>query len=132
MILLKRAVVLGMLSWLIPFAISFLVFPLKQASAPLFDTAMALVVVLTAGVLFRSYFRHRPVAAGEAVLVGLLWLAINLVFDYPMFAYGPMKMTAARYYSEIGLDYLIYPAFALGAARLAGTAVGNTSSGKAA
>lgn len=30
-----------------------------------------------------------------------------------------MRMTALNYYSEIGLDYLIFPFFALGAARLA-------------
>jgi len=51
--------------------------------------------------------------------VGALWLAVSLAFDYPMFAFGPMKMTAARYYSEIGVDYLIFPAFALAASRLA-------------
>ena len=28
---------------------------------------------------------------------------MNLAFDYPMFAYGPMQMTAPRYYSEIGI-----------------------------
>jgi hypothetical protein len=44
---------------------------------------------------------------------------MNLICDYPMFAYGPMKMTAAAYYSEIGLTYLAIPAFAWGAARLA-------------
>jgi hypothetical protein len=37
------------------------------------------------------------------VLVGALWLFMNLAFDYPMFAYGPMQMTAPRYYSEIGI-----------------------------
>jgi hypothetical protein len=26
-----------------------------------------------------------------------------------MFAYGPMQMSAARYYSEIGIEYLLYP-----------------------
>ena len=51
--------------------------------------------------------------------VGALWLAINLLLDYPMFAYGPMKMTVWGYYSEIGLAYLAIPIFALGAARLA-------------
>lgn len=121
MILWKRAALLGLLSWAIPFLISFLVFPVKHVNAPLFDTAMALVVVLTAGALFGVYFRDRIVTPGEAMLVSLLWLAANLVLDYPMFAYGPMKMTVARYYSEIGLDYLIFPAFAIGAARLAGT-----------
>ena len=34
--------------------------------------------------------------------------------DYPMFAFGPMKMTAARYYAEIGAGYLLYPAFLWG------------------
>jgi hypothetical protein len=55
----------------------------------------------------------------EAVTAGALWFAMNLIFDYPMFAYGPMQMTAEAYYSEIGLSYLAFPAFALGAARLA-------------
>jgi hypothetical protein len=119
MILWKRAFLLGLLSWAIPFAISFAAFPLKRVNAPLFESVMTLVLVMTAGVLLRSYCRGRGVAAGEAVVVGALWLAVNLVFDYPMFAYGPMKMTAAKYYSEIGVDYLIFPAFALASSRLA-------------
>jgi hypothetical protein len=47
----------------------------------------------------------------EAALLGFLWLAINLTMDYPMFAYGPMKMAPAHYYSEIGAAYLLLPAF---------------------
>ena len=121
MILWKRVALLGLLSWVIPLAISFVVFPLKQQNPPLFDTIMALIVLMTAGVLFRFYFRDRAVSRGEAGLVGLLWVVLNLVLDYPMFAYGPMKMTAAKYYSEIGLDYLIYPVFAFGAASLIGS-----------
>ena len=119
MILWKRAFLLGLLSWAIPFAVSVAAFPLKRVNAPLFEAVMTLVLVMTAGVLLRSYFRGRRSAVGEAVVVGALWLAVNLVFDYPMFAYGPMKMTAAKYYSEIGVDYLIFPVFALAASRLA-------------
>jgi len=119
MILWKRAALLGFLSWLIPFVISFLLFPLKKPNAPLFDTLMGLVVLLTAAALLNCYFRDRAVSVSEAVRVGALWLAINLLIDYPMFAYGPMKMTASRYYSEIGLAYLAIPIFAIGAARLA-------------
>ena len=111
----KRALGLGFLSWLLPFAISFAVFPLKGANPPLFDTVMSLVVVTTAAVLARRYFRGGPgLAPGEALLLGLLWLAINLALDYPMFAYGPMQMSMAKYYSEIGAGYLLYPAFLLG------------------
>ena len=119
MLLWRRAVLLGLWSWLVPFAVSFLTFPIKQANAPLFGTVMSLVVLMTAGVLLRRYFRGRPVSGKEAVLVGALWLAMNLTLDYPMFAYGPMKMTAAAYYSEIGLSYLALPVFAFGAARMA-------------
>jgi uncharacterized membrane protein len=119
MILWKRALLLGLLSWLIPFALSFFLFFLKKSNAPLFSTLMYLLVLLTAGVLLSTYFRNRPVAVREALLVGALWFVMNLVFDYPMFAYGPMKMTALGYYSEIGLVYLTFPVFAFLSARLA-------------
>jgi len=115
----KRAALLGLLSWLIPLLVSFVLFPLKRWNAPLFGTLMSLVVLATAGVLLNVYFWRRTVSSGEAVLVGALWLGVNLVFDYPMFAFGPMQMTAARYYSEIGMNYLAFPAFAFAAARLA-------------
>ena len=119
MIAWKRAALLGFASWLIPFVISFLVFPLKKSNAPLFETLMTLVVLVTAGALFQLYFRGRTVSVHEALLVGLLWLVVNLAMDYPMFAYGPMKMQAWAYYSQIGLDYLTFPAFGFWASRLA-------------
>jgi hypothetical protein len=108
-----RAILLGILSWVLPFAVSFALFPLRKSNPPLFSTLMFLVVLLAAGLLLRFYFRRRPARLGEAALVGLLWLAMNLVFDYPMFAFGPMKMTPLAYYSEIGLVYLIFPLFAM-------------------
>lgn len=120
----KRAAFLGLLSWLIPFAVSCLVFPIKKSNAPLFETLMSLVVLVTAGALLTYYFRGRPVSIGEAGLVGTLWLAMNLVIDYPMFAYGPMKMTALGYYSEIGLAYVAFPLFGLLAAWMANDPAG--------
>ena len=119
MILWRRAVWLGVLSWFLPFAVSFFLFPLKHSNAPLFGTLMGLVLLLTGGILLSRYFRRRTVAVREAVAVGALWLLLNLAFDYPMFAYGPMKMSAANYYSEIGLSYLIFPVLAFTSARLA-------------
>jgi peptidoglycan/LPS O-acetylase OafA/YrhL len=114
-----RAVLLGFLSWLVPFLISFLAFPLKKPNAPLFSTVMYLVVLVTAGILLAFYFRKRAVSVREAAVVGTLWLAIDLLCDYPMFAYGPMKTTPLAYYSEIGLVYLTFPGFAVLAAWLA-------------
>jgi hypothetical protein len=85
----------------------------------LFETLLALVELITAGAVFRQYFRGRVISSGEAVAVGVLWLAANLVLDYPMFAYVPMKMQMWAYYSEIGLEYLTFPAFGFWASRLA-------------
>ena len=66
----KLALGLGFLSWLLPFAISFGVFPLKQVNAPLFDTIMSLVVVMAAALLARRYFcSGADFTIGEAVLL---------------------------------------------------------------
>src|SRR5258706_12828777 len=99
----KRALRLGFLSWLLPFLFAFPLFPTKQATQPLFDTIMSLAVIAAAALLGRRYFRgaEKP-AIGEALVLGVLWLAINLVMDYPMFNYGPMKMPMTQYSSEIG------------------------------
>jgi hypothetical protein len=114
-----RAVFFGLLSWFFPFAMSFVLFPLKRSNAPLFGALMYLMVLVTAGVLLANYFRRRPVSVREAGLVGSLWLIMNLLLDYPMFAYGPMKMATLDYCSEIGVVYVTFPTFALYAARLA-------------
>ncbi|HTX77683.1 MAG TPA: hypothetical protein VMD29_15845 [Terracidiphilus sp.] len=114
-----RPILLGFFSWFLPFAVSFVLFPIRKSNPPLFSTFMFLAVLIVAGLLLKLYFFRRAIRLGEAILVGLLWLAMNLIFDYPMFAFGPMKMTVAAYYSEIGLVYLTFPLFALLAIPLA-------------
>ena len=114
-----RAILFGLLSWFIPFVAGFVLFPLKKSNAPLFSTLMYLVVLVIAGAVLNLYFRKRAVSVREAALVGVVWFAINLIFDYPMFSHGPMQMSAGAYYSEIGLTYLAIPIFSIGAACLA-------------
>jgi len=114
-----RAVLFGLLSWFIPLAISFFLIPIKKLNTPLFSGLMYLVVLVTAGVLLVNYFHRRTVTLHEAFVVGSLWLVMNLIFDYPLFAFGPMKMTAGTYYSEIGIVYVTFPIFAMLAAQLA-------------
>ncbi len=116
----KRALGLGFLSWLAPFAFSVLAFPLKKANPPLFEGVMVWALCVAAGVLYAAYLSNAAPRLAEAAPLGFLWAAINLVCDYPMFAYGPMKMTAAQYYSGIGVDYAIYPAFLIATAWIAG------------
>ena|SRR5579862_2607755 len=119
MILWKRAVLLGFLSWIIPLLVSMVIFALKQSNAPLFQSLMSLTGLTVGGLLLSRYFRQRKVTIREAAMVGLLWLAMNLALDYPLFFKGPMQMTASAYYSEIGAAYVAIPLFAVLAARLA-------------
>lgn len=118
----KRAATTGFLSWVVPFAAGFAAFPLKKSNDPLFETIMSLVMLATAAALARFYFRGVSPSLGAGAVIGALWLAMNLVFDYPMFAYGPMKMTMAQYYSNIGAGYLLYPLFLSGCAWVGRTA----------
>lgn len=117
----RRAIRLGLLSWLIPFVLSIVLFPFKRPDPPLYMGLMNLIGLLTAAALLPAYFRGRTVSMREAILVAGVWLALNLALDYPFFFHGPMRMTPSNYYSEIGVGYLALPAFAFGAARLART-----------
>lgn len=117
----KAAFGLGFLSWLIPFAVSVVLFPIKRSNAPLFDALMAVVLVISAAWLGKHYFADlRRRSLREAVWIGCLWAAINLALDFPMFSYGPMRMSAIEYLSDIGVTYLVYPAYLVGAVSLAG------------
>lgn len=124
-----RAVLFGLLSWFIPLAVSFVLTPIKRWDAPLFSGLMYLVVLITAGVLLANYFHRRTVTLHEAAIVGSLWLVMNLIFDYPMFAFGPMKMTVGSYYSQIGVVYVTFPVFGLLAAQMAKFSRGDSTGG---
>ena len=102
----------------IPFAISFVLFPIKRCNAPLFETLVYLVLLASAGALLNLYFRGRPAAVLEALLVGGAVAGDEPRVPLPMFAFGPMRMTVARYYSEIGLAHPAFPVLAFAAARL--------------
>jgi len=88
----------------------------EEINAPLFETLMMLIVIVTPALYFRSTFAphdlrtrssaRRVAVAGREPGDGL-----------PMFAYGPMKMPASVYYSHIGLDYLTFPVFGFFASR---------------
>ena len=115
----KRAVTLGSVSWLIPFVLAFPLFSIKAHNAPLYNSLLQLIGLFTGAWLINVYFAGRRPGLREAFLVATLWTGMNLLFDQPFFLFGPMRMSAAQYWSEIGLGYFTLPIFAVGAARLA-------------
>ena len=97
-------------------AVSMIIFPLKRTRPELFDSIMPVVLTLLAVALVIRYFRN--CSSGflkEGVLLGALWLGINIALDLPLFSCGPMKMPIVNYFADIGLTYLILPAITVGA-----------------
>jgi hypothetical protein len=111
---------LGVLVWLIPFVVAFLIFPLRESSRPLFESIMPVAVAAAVAGAALSYFRR--VHAGfvrEGLMLGLLWLVISVGMDAPLMLFGgPMQMTVPQYAADIGLTYLLMPVItgAMGAA----------------
>jgi len=100
----------GFVSWLIPFAVSCVIFPLKQAQPSLFDNLMAAVLTSVAVGLGCLYLKRTGAdSLVAAVGVGAFWWGCNVGLDLLCFSWGPMKMPVATYLTDIGLAYNIYP-----------------------
>jgi hypothetical protein len=106
----SKVVLFGFLVWLIPFIVSFAVFPLKKSMNPLFETIMAVVVTLVGVIFVYLYFKKVELNFfKEGILFGLVLFVMSIVIDLLLFMWGPMKITFGNYMMDIGLTYLIYP-----------------------
>ncbi|MDE3090428.1 MAG: hypothetical protein KGJ80_13685 [Chloroflexota bacterium] len=106
----------GFLTWLVPFIISILVFPLHASSRAFFEAIMAVVVTIVAVVFSILYLRQvRSGFVGEGALIGVAWFVVNLLIDLLLFLPpSPMQMSFPDYMADIGLTYLIYPVVSMG------------------
>lgn len=112
-----RAFGLGLLVWLLPFVVAFLVFPFRESWRALFESVMAVSVTVTAVWFGLVYLRRLPVVAvQDGVLVGVLWWLMCVAIDLPLFSAGPMTMTLGDYMADIGLTYVSIPAVTIGLA----------------
>jgi uncharacterized membrane protein YpjA len=110
-----REIGFAFLAWLIPFAVSVCIFPLKASHEPLFDSLMGVTLTCSTVVLAVAYFKRltaRYVAAGARI--GVTWAVANWLFDGLMFSSGPMKMTFNQYLADIGIAYLAIPVITIG------------------
>ena len=120
----RRALGLGLVAWLVPFVVAFVIFPFRESARPLFESIMAVVVTGTAVVL--GLFHVKRLDGGfarEGLLPGLTWFVMCVLIDAPlMLLGGPMKMSFGAYMADIGLTYLIIPivTWGLAAARAGG------------
>lgn len=111
-----RTLLYGGLIWLAAFAVSVLIYPLHETERPLFESIMPVTLAIaTTGLGVDLQRRLTNVGWRQGLLVGLIWLAINVVIDAPLFLIGgPMLMTVTDYVKDIGLTYLLIPVIMLG------------------
>jgi hypothetical protein len=105
----------GFLIWLLPFFVSVIIFPWREAERPLFESIMP--VVITACVVFFSIISLKNTTSNfllEGTMLGLAWMSISLLIDLLLFMEGPMKMAFIDYIKDIGLTYLIIPIITIG------------------
>jgi hypothetical protein len=111
-----KIVIFGFLVWLVPFIVSFFIYPLKTAGNPLFESIMPLVLTLMA--VLMAYFYLKNIKTGfikEGVIIGVVWFVINIAIDLVMFIPpSPMQMTLVNYMMDIGITYLIIPIITIG------------------
>ena len=116
-----KIVLFGLLVWLIPFAVSFFIYPIKMPMYSLFESIMS-VLIAVAAVIF-SYFYFKDIGANfvrEGVVTGIVWFIIAIVIDLVMFMpASPMHMNFTEYMMTVGVKYLIIPVVTIGSGYLA-------------
>ena len=112
----KRAILFGLLVWLIPFAVAFVIYPVRQSNRFLFESIMPVTVALATVVFAVLYLRQvNGRFVREGLSIGLIWLIMCLAIDMPlMLLGGPMQMTLWEYIADIGVTYLMIPVITIG------------------
>jgi hypothetical protein len=116
-----KIVLFGLLVWLIPFMVSFFIYPLKTPMYSLFESIMS-VLISVAAVIF-SYFYFKDIGTNfvrEGVVTGIVWFIIAIVIDLVMFLpASPMHMNFTDYMMTVGVKYLIIPFVTIGTGYMA-------------
>jgi hypothetical protein len=113
----KRAILLGLLVWLLPFVVAFAALAIKQSWRSLFESIMPLTLAIVVVGCGNAYLRRVPqCSVAEAARLGLLWLAISVAIDLPLMLSPPISYTPSEYAADIGLTYVMMPVITIGLA----------------
>ncbi len=108
----------GFLSWLIPFLASF---PFVDPSGNFrideifFKTIMIIVGSLSGTYLMVLYFNKiNNNFQKEGIKLGITWFLLNIILDLVFVLMGFFQMSVTKYFTDIGLRYLVILIFAIG------------------
>jgi len=106
----KSLIIYGFLIWLVPFVISFFIFPLHQNDRVFFETLMSIILITTIMAVLIKYSQTNALnTAKEGLFIGLIWMVLNLILDSFIFIWGPLARPLGDYIKDIGLMYLLIP-----------------------
>lgn len=107
---------LGFLSWLLPFALSFVFYKPSGELTISYDLFKSLMIVLgsiTGCFLLFRYFKFvEKDFIKQGVLVGISWFLINIVLD-TLILLPMMGESFSNYFISIGLRYTVIPAISI-------------------
>lgn len=115
-----KVVLFGFLLWLIPFAVSALIFPLRGLDRPLFESIMPVIIVIWTVFFSIIYLTSKNLSGkkghllAESAKIGLVWLVMSIVLDLMIFIQGPLKMSLWDYTTDIAFTYLMIPTITSG------------------
>lgn len=108
-----KIIIFGLLIWLIPTIISFLISYLNILS--LFDIIVAVVVAAT--VIGFSYLYFKDIDGNfvrEGIIIGVIWVLVSIILDLVLIIVGVTKLSLANYAIYVAPVYIIIPAITIG------------------
>lgn len=103
---LKTSLAYGLLVWVIPFVLAFILFPIRNSDRIFFESIMPVALVSTVVVLARIARNKEFLRSWQT---GVLWLIMSVVLDQAFFTWGPQKISFTDYWKDIGFLYLVIP-----------------------
>ena len=81
-----KIIIYGIMVWLVPFVVSFIIYPLKTPTYPLFESILS-VVIAVAAVLFSYYYLKNTSDnfISQGVIIGISWFIICILMDLVLF-----------------------------------------------
>ncbi|MEZ5334535.1 MAG: hypothetical protein R2741_04485 [Methanolobus sp.] len=113
-----KMILYGFILWMIPFIVSF-AFVDRQGNFVIDETFFKSIMVVTGAlvgvILAVRYFRDVETNyVNEGIILGVIWLVINLGLDLSMVFGGFFQMGVAEYFTDIGMRYLSMPIYTIG------------------
>lgn len=103
---LKLTLGYGLLVWVVPFALAFILFPIRNSDRIFFESIMPVALVITVAVVARVARNKEFLRSWQT---GLLWLIMSVILDQAFFTWGPQKISFTDYWKDIGFLYLVIP-----------------------